>query len=74
MVRELEWQVKEQCAQVEESKASLQKAMQEKAQLEIHLAAASAERQEANRRSGDVGHKRVCLKRHGRISITIICA
>uniref|UniRef100_A0A3Q2YB51 Centrosomal protein 112 n=1 Tax=Hippocampus comes TaxID=109280 RepID=A0A3Q2YB51_HIPCM len=50
MVRELERQVKEQCAQVEKSKASLQKAMQEKAQLEIHLAAASAELQEANRR------------------------
>ncbi|XP_051905475.1 centrosomal protein of 112 kDa isoform X1 [Hippocampus zosterae] len=50
MVRELERQVKEQCAQVEKSKASLQKAMQEKAELEIHLAAASAELQEANRR------------------------
>ncbi|XP_077389166.1 centrosomal protein of 112 kDa [Festucalex cinctus] len=49
-VHELEQQVKRQCAEVEKSNMLLQEAMQEKAQLEIHLATVGAELQEANRR------------------------
>ncbi|XP_041812859.1 centrosomal protein of 112 kDa isoform X2 [Chelmon rostratus] len=50
-VRELELRVKQQSVEVEKGYALRQKATQEKAQLEIHIASISAELQEANRRN-----------------------
>lgn len=49
-MRELELRVKQQSVEVEKGYALRQKATQEKAQLEIHIASISAELQEANRR------------------------
>ncbi|XP_061830358.1 centrosomal protein of 112 kDa isoform X2 [Nerophis lumbriciformis] len=50
IVCELEQQAKQQSVEVEKSNALCQKATQEKAQLEIHLASINVELQEANRR------------------------
>ncbi|KAJ0058120.1 hypothetical protein NL108_007403, partial [Boleophthalmus pectinirostris] len=50
-VRELERRVKQQSVEVEKGNTLRQKVTQEKAQLEIHIAAISAELQEANRRT-----------------------
>ncbi|KAJ0001415.1 hypothetical protein NQD34_006435, partial [Periophthalmus magnuspinnatus] len=50
-VRELEKRVKKQSEEVEKGNTLRQKVTQEKAQLEIHIAAISTELQEANRRS-----------------------
>ncbi|XP_072299473.1 centrosomal protein of 112 kDa [Eucyclogobius newberryi] len=50
-VRELEKRVKQQSVEVEKGNTLRQKVTQEKAQLEIHIAAISAELQEANRRN-----------------------
>uniref|UniRef100_A0A8C6TNA8 Centrosomal protein 112 n=1 Tax=Neogobius melanostomus TaxID=47308 RepID=A0A8C6TNA8_9GOBI len=50
-VRDLEKRVKQQSLEVEKGNSLRQRVTQEKAQLEIHIAAISAELQEANRRS-----------------------
>ncbi|KAK7940340.1 hypothetical protein WMY93_003666 [Mugilogobius chulae] len=50
-VRELEKRVKQQSLEVEKGNMLRQRVTQEKAQLEIHIAAISAELQEANRRA-----------------------
>ena len=49
-VRELEARVKQLSVEVENGNLLRQKVTQEKAELEIHIAAISAELQEANRR------------------------